>query len=96
MLFLTGLSGGIDDPIENWEKVLAVNLDGAYYCAKLAGEIFRKQGSGSLIFTASMSGHIANVPQRQVGPAIMSALVIGAPETLTGVLRPVIIRLKLL
>ncbi|EHK16319.1 uncharacterized protein TRIVIDRAFT_39749 [Trichoderma virens Gv29-8] len=58
-------AGGIDDPIENWEQVIGVNLDGAYYCAKVAGEIFRKQGSGSLIFTASMSGHIANVPQRQ-------------------------------
>lgn len=58
--------GGIDDPIENWEQVIGVNLDGAYFCAKVAGEIFRNQGSGNLIFTASISGHIANVPQRQV------------------------------
>lgn len=35
--------------------------NGAYYCARVAGEIFRKQGSGNLIFTASMSGHAANV-----------------------------------
>jgi sorbose reductase len=34
----------------------------------VAGEIFRKQGSGNLIFTASISGLIANVPQRQVNP----------------------------
>ncbi|CZR64597.1 probable L-xylulose reductase [Phialocephala subalpina] len=58
-------AGGIDDPVENWEQVIGVNLDGAYYCAKVAGEIFRSQGSGNLIFTASISGHIANVPQRQ-------------------------------
>lgn len=64
---LTFSQGGIDDPVENWEQVIGVNLDGAYYCAKVAGEIFRKQGSGNFIFNASISGHIANVPQRQVG-----------------------------
>lgn len=63
-------AGGIDDPIENWHQVMDVNLHGAYYCAKVAGEIFRRQGSGNLIFTASMSGHIANTPQQQVRPIL--------------------------
>jgi sorbose reductase len=51
--------------VENWDTLMGVNLSSAYYCAKEAGAIFRKQGSGSLIFTASISGHIANVPQNQ-------------------------------
>jgi sorbose reductase len=59
-------AGGLDDKLENWRKVVDVDFSGAYYCARVAGEIFRKQGSGNLIFTASMSGHAANIPQQQV------------------------------
>ncbi|KAL4929747.1 uncharacterized protein BDV17DRAFT_281211 [Aspergillus undulatus] len=58
-------AGGLDDKIEDWQKVVDVDFSGAYYCARVAGEIFRKQGHGNLIFTASMSGHAANVPQQQ-------------------------------
>lgn len=59
-------AGGLDDRLEDWHRVVNVDYNGAYYCARVAGEIFRKQGSGNLIFTASMSGHAANVPQQQV------------------------------
>lgn len=59
-------AGGLDDKIEDWQRVVDVDFSGAYYCARGAGEIFRKQGHGNLIFTASMSGHAANVPQQQV------------------------------
>ena len=59
-------TGGIDDSLETWHEIMDVNLHGAYYCARAAGQVFRQQRSGNLILTASMSGHIANVPQRQV------------------------------
>lgn len=59
-------AGGLDDKLEDWHRVVGVDFDGAYFCARAAGEIFRAQGSGNLIFTASMSGHAANVPQQQV------------------------------
>ncbi len=59
-------AGGLDDKLEDWHRVVNVDYNGAYYCARAAGEIFRKQRSGNLIFTASMSGHAANVPQQQV------------------------------
>lgn len=59
-------AGGLDDKLEDWQRVVDVDFSGAYYCARVAGEIFRKQGHGNLIFTASMSGHAANVPQQQV------------------------------
>ncbi|SGZ50773.1 CIC11C00000001697 [Sungouiella intermedia] len=52
---------GVDD----WHKVINLDLSGVYYCAKAAGRIFKKNGKGSFIITASMSGHIANVPQLQ-------------------------------
>lgn len=59
-------AGGLQDRLEDWHRVVNVDFNGAYYCARVAGEIFQKQGSGNLIFTASMSGHAANVPQQQV------------------------------
>lgn len=50
---------------EDWHKVVACDLDAVYYCAKAVGKHFRERGSGSFITTASMSGHIVNVPQLQ-------------------------------
>jgi sorbose reductase len=58
-------AGGLDDKLEAWQKVRAVDFDGAYYCARAAGYVFKKQGYGNCIFTASMSGHAVNVPQEQ-------------------------------
>lgn len=53
------------DGYDSWKKVVDLDLNGVYYCAKTVGKIFKKNGKGSLIFTASMSGHIVNVPQLQ-------------------------------
>ena len=50
-------AGALDDKLEDWHRVEDVDFPSAYYCARVAGEIFRKQGSGNVIFTASMSGH---------------------------------------
>lgn len=58
-------AGGLDDRIEDWNNVRAIDFDGAYYCLRAAGLVFRKQGRGVGIATASMSGHAANVPQEQ-------------------------------
>lgn len=54
-----------DSTPENWRKVFDVNVNGVFYCAKYAGQIFKKKGSGSFIITASMSAHINNVPNYQ-------------------------------
>lgn len=58
-------AGGLDDKVEDWDRVRAIDFDGAYYCFRAAGLVFRKQGHGVGIATASMSGHAANVPQEQ-------------------------------
>lgn len=50
---------------QEWDKVVRIDLDGAYYCAKFAGRQFKEQGFGSFIFTASVSGFLVNVPQLQ-------------------------------
>lgn len=50
---------------DSFKKIIDLDFNGVFYCAKIAGQIFKKQGSGSFIITASMSGHIVNVPQLQ-------------------------------
>ena len=50
---------------EQWKKVTDINLTGVFLTAQAAGKVMLKQGSGSIINTASMSAHIVNVPQPQ-------------------------------
>ena len=50
---------------DQWKKVIDINLTGVFLTAQAAGKVMLKQGSGSIINTASMSGHIVNVPQPQ-------------------------------
>lgn len=51
--------------LEQWQKVIDINLTGVFLCATAAGRQMLRQGYGSIINTASMSGHIVNVPQPQ-------------------------------
>lgn len=53
--------------LAQWQKVIDINLTGVFLCATAAGRVMLKQGYGSIINTASMSGHIVNVPQPQCG-----------------------------
>ena len=50
---------------EQWLKVINVNLNSVFLCSQAAGKVMLEQGYGSIINTASMSGHIVNVPQPQ-------------------------------
>ncbi|KAG7812267.1 hypothetical protein KL921_001499 [Ogataea angusta] len=56
----------INDDDKSWHRVVDVDLNGVYYCAKNIGKVFKKQRSGSLVITASMSGMIVNVPNYQM------------------------------
>ena len=51
--------------LEQWSKVIQINLTGVFLTAQAAGKQMLKQGHGSIINTASMSAHIVNVPQPQ-------------------------------
>lgn len=48
-----------------WRDIMKVNLDGAFYSAQAAARTFKKQGFGNVIFTASVSATLVNVPQKQ-------------------------------
>ena len=50
---------------DQFRKVIDINLTGVFLSAQAAAKQMLKQGSGSIINTASMSGHIVNVPQPQ-------------------------------
>ncbi len=52
---------------DQWKKVIDINLTGVFLTATATGRYMIRQGGGSIINTASMSGHIVNIPQPQVG-----------------------------
>jgi NAD(P)-dependent dehydrogenase (short-subunit alcohol dehydrogenase family) len=51
----------------DWDKVITLNLTGVYLCCKHEGRTMLESKYGKIINTASMSGHIVNTPQNQVG-----------------------------
>lgn len=48
-----------------FKKIIDVNLNGVFLTAQAAAKAMLRSGGGSIINTASMSGHIVNVPQPQ-------------------------------
>lgn len=54
-----------DYTTDQWSEIMKVNLDGAFYSAQAAGRIFKVQGRGNVIFTASVSATLVNLPQKQ-------------------------------
>ncbi|KAB8079725.1 hypothetical protein BDV29DRAFT_164247 [Aspergillus leporis] len=70
----------IDAPLGHYSDVTQTDLDGTFYCARAAGSHWRRQKEegtdifgnplqgftyGSFVATASMSGHVVNIPQLQ-------------------------------
>ncbi|BFZ64958.1 hypothetical protein YB2330_006119 [Saitoella coloradoensis] len=55
----------LENTPEDFRWITDVNLNGAFFSSKAAGKIFKKQGYGNIIITASISGTIVNVPQSQ-------------------------------
>ena len=53
--------------------MIQTDLTGTFHCAKAVGKHFKEQGTGSLVITASMSGHIANFPQEQTSYNVAKA-----------------------
>jgi NAD(P)-dependent dehydrogenase (short-subunit alcohol dehydrogenase family) len=54
-----------DTSDEHWHTVLAVNLDGLFWCCRAFGREMLHQGKGSIVNIGSMSGIIVNKPQPQ-------------------------------
>ena len=69
----TADSGILDGTVEAWNEVIQTDLTGTFHCAKAVGHHFKERGTGSLVITASMSGHIANFPQEQTSYNVAKA-----------------------
>ena len=69
----TADSGILDGTVEAWREVMKTDLDGTFNCAKAVGHHFKERGTGSLVITSSMSGHIANFPQEQTSYNVAKA-----------------------
>jgi sorbose reductase len=55
-----------DMTFDEWHQVIDINLSAVFLVARAAGKIMIKnKKGGSIINTASMSGHIVNIPQEQ-------------------------------
>lgn len=76
----------LDQTPESFSEVMKVNLDGAFYTAQAAGKIFEKQGHGNIIFTASVSAFLVNVPQKQA--AVSFVLFMGSGKRAGTLLTP--------
>ncbi|MEG2575962.1 MAG: glucose 1-dehydrogenase [Christensenella sp.] len=50
---------------EDWKEVIDVNLTGPFIVSREVGNVMLKQGKGSIVNIASMSGMIVNTPQNQ-------------------------------
>jgi NAD(P)-dependent dehydrogenase (short-subunit alcohol dehydrogenase family) len=51
--------GSLEVPEADWDKVLSVNVKGAMFCAKYAGEAMIRTGGGAIVNVNSISGFIA-------------------------------------
>lgn len=65
-----GVGGNDDNPVQiqlsEWKKVIDINLTGVFLVDRIAANLMKKLGNGgSIINTASMSGHIINKGSRQ-------------------------------
>lgn len=48
-----------------FQEIMEVNVNGAFHTAQAAARIFKQQGYGNVVFTASVSALLVNTPQRQ-------------------------------
>lgn len=49
----------------DWDRMIDINLKGVFLCAQAEARVMLPAGYGKIINTASMSGSIANMPQKQ-------------------------------
>lgn len=51
-----GLGSVVDMPLEEWHKIISIDLHGVFYACRAAIPLMRKSGGGSIVNIASLSG----------------------------------------
>jgi NAD(P)-dependent dehydrogenase (short-subunit alcohol dehydrogenase family) len=80
--------------VEEWDRVLQVNLSGAFYCSQVFGAAMIEARSGNIVCIASMSGLVVNRPQPQVGYNVSKAGIIMLTKSLAAEWAPFGIRVN--
>jgi NAD(P)-dependent dehydrogenase (short-subunit alcohol dehydrogenase family) len=52
---ITSRSAAIDMPLEDWERVLRINLTGTFLACQAAARVMRERGGGAIVNIASLS-----------------------------------------
>ncbi|CAI0654255.1 unnamed protein product, partial [Colletotrichum noveboracense] len=79
----------IEYPEDRFREMLDVNFHGAFWTAQAAAKVFERQlkagsdGRGSIIFTASVSAILVNVPQKQAAYNASKAAVVHLAKSLS-------------
>jgi NAD(P)-dependent dehydrogenase (short-subunit alcohol dehydrogenase family) len=68
--------------LEDWRRMMSVNLDSVFIMSQAVGKIMIKQQKGSIVNTSSMSGVIVNTPQCQAAYNVSKAGVIMLTKSL--------------
>jgi 3-oxoacyl-[acyl-carrier protein] reductase len=71
-----GFAELVDMPIEEWTRVIGVNLSGAFYASRAAGRIMRERRSGAIVNISSVHAHVphAQTPHYDAAKAGIEAL----------------------
>lgn len=83
-----------DMELAEWRRIMALNLDAVFLCAREAARVMAPSGYGKIINTASMSAHVANTPQNQVAYNSSKAAVLHMTRTLAAEWAPRGIRIN--
>lgn len=65
----------LDQSLEDWQRTMDINVNGVFLCAKYAATHMIKNGGGSIVNIASMSGYIANTEAQCAYNASKAAVV---------------------
>ena len=65
--------GVLDIALEDWDRVVEINMKGSFMCAQEEGKVMIKQEYGKIVFTSSISGNIINKPQYQISMSVSKA-----------------------
>ena len=74
---IVGCAHSIATSASQFRKIIDINLTGSFLCAQAAAKhMIESKSGGSILFTASISGHVTNYPQPQAAYSVSKAGVI--------------------
>ena len=64
----------LDFQPKQFQDLMSINLNGAFYTAQAAAQVFKASGSGNIIFTTSISAVLVNLPERQAAVSLSTVM----------------------